>query len=380
MKYTKQDEEKVFFSALRELKEKGAPIIDIGGALNIDQLDKKFLIRILANHTKEYIGNLFCYPSSWGIPSFRLAIKEFYQQKLGVNNINENNQIFPTGGSIGAWKTFLKTHDGPVVFSEYSPSWAVRLAKMAGKEILIKESDLHGKFDLSEIKENSIIYISNPVCPTGYIPNKKWVEKELVPFCQKTNSILFVDSYAFWSGTYSFLSIDGFATVGVESISFSKEFMCPGIRVGAIIGSKELINTAMLYATHSIKMIPADHQIIAIHLLESQFRVRKSFSEVEKFVKIISQKGWKVLNPQTHSYLLIQVPDAYQNKCLELSYFLMKRHGVAVRPWYNNFRYIYLLEVILIQPKGVLLQAARQFPNINELKYEALPEFDIGLL
>lgn len=174
------------------------------------------------------------------------------------------------------------------------------------------------------------------------------------------------------------MNIKGFKEVGIESISFSKEFMCPGIRVGAIIGSKNLINEAMLYATHAIKMIPADHQMIATHLLKSEFRVKKSFSEVKTFIDVLKVKGWKVVNPKTHSYLLIEVPDKYQKRCLDLSYSLMKSHGVAVRPWYNNLRKKYMLEVILIQPDGVLLSAAEKFPRIKDIKFEVTPSIDVG--
>jgi len=369
-----QNREKNFFSLLRELRESGNDFLDIGGALNICPSDQKIISKILKNYTtsNSFLESIFKYPSSWGQIDFRKAIKSFYESKFRIS-ISEIRNVFPTKGSIDAWNTRLVLHKGSVVFPQYSPSWAVSLALMSGNKVIFAKSALNGVFDCKNVPPKSLIYVSNPICPTGHIPDMDWVEKKLIPSCKKNKSTIFVDSYAFWSGTFSFIQIPSFSDVGIEAISMSKEFMSPGLRIGAIVGSEILIERSRIYATYAIQMIPENLQIAASKLLQSEISIKKDFSEVENFFLILRKKGWVGILPKTHSYMLVGIPEKYQLHAIDLAYSLMKNHGVVMRPWFDQVQQKYFLEVILIQPKGVLLSAAENLPSVSEVIFEYCP-------
>lgn len=249
-------EEYYFSKKLREVRglmAKGKPIINMGIG-SPDLPPSQEVISAIKNAVTDANANQ--YQSYQGLPDFREAISDFYEDKYEVS-LNPFNEILPLIGSkegiMHISMAFLNEGDVVLIPNPGYPTYT-SVTKLVGATPLYYDlyddnswfPDIEAleKEDLSDVK---LMWMNYPHMPTGTIANAAQFEK-LVAFA-KRNEILLVNdnpySFVLNENPTSILSIEGAKEVALELNSLSKTFNMAGWRVGMVLGSEEHINSIL---------------------------------------------------------------------------------------------------------------------------------------
>ncbi len=153
----------------------------------------------------------------------------------------------------------------------------------------------------SDIKNRSLIYLCNPNNPFGLLK-----KEEILELCRKTKGIVAVDE--------TYINFNGESVLGefnqVKNLlvlrSFSKGYSVAGLRIGYIVGNKELIykikaiklycnvnsvavNCAKVLLTHEDYFVKLRHEIIK----------RK-----EEFESFMEKRGFQIIHTHTNNIIL----------------------------------------------------------------------------
>ncbi len=214
---------------------------------------------------------------------------------------------------------------------------------------------------LSGIKSKAceLVFICNPNNPDGsFIPTE-----ELVKRIQNTPSTIFVIDEAYIEFTNQISSIISWVKELPNLIvvrSLTKTFAIPGIRLGYIVASSEVI------ASLDSKKMPWSVNTLAIQaglkLFERydqwQFDVEELLTETQEFIQALSSVEWLKVLPTSTSYFLVQL---YKGFADQLKSYLADQHGILVRDATNFARL-----------KGEYIRLSTQSPEANECLINAL--------
>ena len=233
------------------------------------------------NEIPKILKNLYRYPDS---NSF--ILKEALSKKL---EIPEENFLFGNGSDeiielMG--KTFLSEND-EIIMSCHSFVRYKMAADLMGAKTLFARMTESYKIDLDNMinlvtEKTKIIFISNPNNPTGTFIT----EKELINFLQKIPEriLVFLDEayleFAYSSNDYP-RSLELFKNFPNLLISrtFSKIHALAGLRIGYLIGSKNIINTInRIKPPFNVNLIA---QNIAKLTLEDNEHIKRSLDMIE---------------------------------------------------------------------------------------------------
>ncbi len=351
---------KLFYSLIRDSKNKNGFIYDIGSTIEVEKSEKLALRRIIQSAHKEslFLDEYLNYSSSWGDINLRLAIKKFFI-KRGVTDINEITEIMVTKGILDAFQKVLNCLDiTHVIVPEYAPHFAETFSISKGKKVIIIPVDADkGTLDLKFLKkqlnklninkDKVLMYITHPGAPVGFVLNSKFIENNLIPFLAKEKIFLFSDSYiTSTSFTKSkikpILSFKNAKSVCVEAITLSKEIGLPGIRVGGIAGNEKVIEAMRIQAATEIDMIPLFAQRLATKALNSispSLSGRRVQRELKKdILPVFKKMHWPVILPKAGFDMLVEIPPAFfkpgiKDPALFASFSILNHFGVAFFPY-----------------------------------------------
>lgn len=266
-------EEYYFSKKLREIDElnrRGKSVINLGiGSPDLPPAD------IVIKTFTEELGkpNVHGYQSYRGIPAFRKAAAQWYNQHYSVS-IDPEKEVLPLMGSkegiMHVCMTYLQagdaclipnpgypTYKAAVMISEATP---VAYALTAENNWLPDLKLIERENDLSKVK---MMWLNYPHMPTGAQAPNAFLH-ELVGFAQKHNILLCHDnpySFILTEHPSSLLSIPGALDCSIELNSFSKSFNMAGWRLGMLLGRekrlqeimrfKSNMDSGMFYATQS---------------------------------------------------------------------------------------------------------------------------------
>ena len=196
------------------------------------------------------------YQNYKGIPQFRKAIADFYQNIYNVN-LDTESMILPLMGSkegimhiamafVNEGEEVLIPDPGYPTYSSVASLVGAKLRPYALREELNWGIDIEAlkKSDLSKVK---LMWINFPHMPTGRVASREEL-KELVDLARKNNFLIVNDnpySMILNDEPMSVLSIEGADEVALELNSLSKSHNMAGWRLGWVAGKKEYIDAVL---------------------------------------------------------------------------------------------------------------------------------------
>ena len=238
---------------VRSLSAAGKPIINMGIGSPDLQPPQEVLEAIQASLKH---SNAHQYQSYQGLPSLRLAIANFYNQKFGVN-INPDIEVLPLMGSkegiMHISMAFLNEGDRVLVPNPGYPTYT-SVTKLLRAEPLFYNLDEDNNWqpyleeleqeDLSNVK---IMWVNYPHMPTGANALNETFKK-LITFGKKHNILIVNDnpySFILNDNPKSILAVEGAFDIALELNSLSKTFNMAGWRVGMVLGNASLLSDVL---------------------------------------------------------------------------------------------------------------------------------------
>jgi aspartate/methionine/tyrosine aminotransferase len=242
---------------VRALKAQGKPIINLGIG-SPDLLPHNDVLVALQNSLQDEQAH--SYQSYQGIPAFRKAIANFYQDQYGVS-VDASQEILPLMGSkegiLHISMAFLNEGDKVLIPNPGYPTYTSVTALVGATPVAYSLEKSHNwqpnfealeKEDLSKVK---LMWVSYPHMPTGAKPVKDTFKK-LVAFGKKHNILIVNDnpySFILNDNPESILKVSGAKETCLELNSLSKSFNMAGWRVGMLLGDKTMISKVLKVKT-----------------------------------------------------------------------------------------------------------------------------------
>lgn len=299
-----------FSTKLREVRgliNEGKPIINMG----IGSPDMMPDIKVLTAIQQAVLEpTAHKYQSYQGLPEFREAAANFYQNNYQVS-INPENEILPLMGSkegiLHVSLAFLNRGDEVLIPNPGYPTYTSvtnlveaipRYYNLTAANDWQPDFDSLEKEDLSNVK---IMWVSYPHMPTGAKVKKDTFQK-IIDFGKKHDILIINDnpySFVLNDNPSSILTIDGAAEVALELNSLSKTFNMAGWRVGMLLGSQEHLSEVLKVKTQqdSGMFYGIQKGAIAAFNLESSW-----FSKMNKEYKERRFLIWKIADKLELSY------------------------------------------------------------------------------
>ncbi len=193
-----------------------------------------------------------------GIPAFRKAVAQYYEQRFGVT-LDPEREVLPLIGSkegiVNLCLAYLDRGDSALVPDIGYPSYAMG-AQLAGADVCwiptLPKNNFHP--DLASIPDElanhgKILWLNYPNNPTGSTVELDFYERA-IQFCRQ-HDILLASDNPYVDVTYdgyrasSVLQVYQAKTCAIEFMSFSKTYNMGGWRLGAAVGNAEAIRTLL---------------------------------------------------------------------------------------------------------------------------------------
>ncbi|WP_076460846.1 pyridoxal phosphate-dependent aminotransferase [Limosilactobacillus caccae] len=327
--------------------EDGVDVINLGQG-NPDKPTPDYIVK----STQKWVADPRTHKYSLfrGLPAFKQAAADFYQEKYGVSVDPEKEVAILGGSKIGLvelpWAlmnpgdTYLLPDPG---YPDYFSGAALGKVKFATVPLLAENNFLP---DLKAIpadvaKQAKFFYLNYPNNPTGAVATPEFY-KELVAWAKKYQ-VGIISDFAYGAlgfdgqAPVSFMQTPGAKEVGVEFYTFSKTFNMAGWRIAFAVGNPDIIGALNLIQDHLfVSLFPA-LQYAAIDALKAPQRdqeIAKIVARYEErrnaFVKAADKIGWHAFVPRGTFYAWMPVPKGYTSE--SFANLLLDRAGVAVAP------------------------------------------------
>lgn len=163
-----------------------------------------------------------------------------------------------------------------------------------GKGYVLKYKDI-------DVKNRSLIYLCNPNNPFGLIK-----KEEILNLCKKTNGIVAIDeTYIDFGGESVIEEIKSVKNLLVLR-SFSKSYSVAGLRVGYVIGDKELIDkikSIKLYC--NISSVSFNCAKMLLHHEDYFIKLRKAILERKNdFEVFMKENKFNIIHTETNNILI----------------------------------------------------------------------------
>ncbi len=192
------------------------------------------------------------YPGYRGIPEFNQAIQKWYKERFGV--VLEDDEILPLlGGKDGIAHlplALLDDGDEFLVPDPGYPAFTTPAEMVGGVPViydLLPENDFHlaaQELRAKRTVKTKYAWINFPSNPTGQVASLDDLAS-YVEFAKDTDTLLIHDNcyaeIAFESTPPSILQVQGAKEYAVELGSFSKAFSFAGLRMGWLVGNRDVI-------------------------------------------------------------------------------------------------------------------------------------------
>ncbi|WP_435255523.1 pyridoxal phosphate-dependent aminotransferase [Tenacibaculum sp. A30] len=242
---------------VRQLISEGKPIINIGIG-SPDLLPPTSVLKAIQDSLQD--TGAHSYQSYQGLPEFRQAVSNFYQNNYEVT-INPANEVLPLMGSkegiMHISLAFLNEGDQVLIPNPGYPTYSSVTNLLGGKPVFYKLEEASNwqpnfealeKLDTSKIK---LMWVNYPHMPTGADATKETFQK-LIDFGKKHNIVIVNDNpYSFILNEHpqSILQVEGAKDIALELNSVSKSFNMAGWRVGMLLGKPEFLTEVLKVKT-----------------------------------------------------------------------------------------------------------------------------------
>ena len=285
------------------------------------------------------------YPSYAGMPEYRSAVADWYQQRFGVSLDPQKEVIALMGSKDGiAHIAEAFVDPGDYVLTP-SPGYPVYRTGTLFAEGKVHEMPLTEKNNfvpvLEEIPEKvakaaKLMFINYPNNPTAAVAPDGFY-REVVDFASD-HGIVVVSDNAYSEIAYdgfrapSFLEIKGAMEVGIEMHSLSKTYNMTGWRIGMAVGNEEILAGLGRVKTNVDSGVFNAVQRAAITALSGpQDCVKNACATYQErrdvLVAGLRSLGFEVAAPQATFYIWMPVQD-----CMAFAAKLLSETGIVVTP------------------------------------------------
>ncbi|MBW2962663.1 pyridoxal phosphate-dependent aminotransferase [Mesonia aestuariivivens] len=238
---------------IREMQHNGIEVINLGiGSPDLPPpFDAVAQMQLAAKQEKAHQ-----YQSYRGVDELREAFANFYKRNFQVD-VNAHAEILPLLGSkegvMHISMAFLNEGDEVLIPNPSYPTYTSVTKLVGAKPVFYELKEAQGwqpnfqeleQQDLSKVK---MMWLNYPHMPTGAKAGKN-VFHDAIKFAQKHHILLVNDNpYSFILNDQpdSLLAYPEAKEVGLELNSLSKTFNMAGWRVGAVLGSKENLQSIL---------------------------------------------------------------------------------------------------------------------------------------
>ncbi|MFT5232993.1 MAG: LL-diaminopimelate aminotransferase, partial [Candidatus Krumholzibacteriia bacterium] len=342
------------FATVFQMKEKlvqaGRKVIDLGVG-NPDGRAPEHVIAALQETMQDDSWNCHGYSTFRGIPQFRAAIAQWYEQRFGIA-LEPETQTLPLIGSkegiANLMRAYLNAGDTVIIPTPCYPAYfgAARLCDAKLVEIpLLEENGFRPEFakipaDLAT--RARMIILNYPNNPTGGVCDLAFYE-EAVAWCRE-HEVLLVSDIAYSELGFdladppvSVLQVPGAFEVAIEFQSLSKSHNMAGWRVGFAVGSAEVISALGRVKSNVDFSLFGGIQMAAVAALSGSQQVcadnRKIYeSRARKLVDGYRKLGWHVPMPPATMYIWARIPASYGDDDFKFISEVLEASGVLLSP------------------------------------------------
>ncbi len=269
-----------------------------------------------------------------------LALKESLVEKLAVP---EENLLFGNGASELLMAVVHALHPTKIMIPCPSFYGYQHVAKAAGSKVIpfmLRKEDgfllTEELFPVLEQESPELLILANPNNPTGVLTSKGYL-KQLLGKCRKTGTWLLLDEcfIGFCEGQDSMLSEIGKEDRLLLLRAFTKSYAIPGVRLGYLISSEELLR-----------------------------KIREQLPEWN--LSVFAQKAGRVcLSSENAAYLKETV--RYVKKERRFLTDELQKMGIRVFPGEANFLLLYCKETLYekLLWRGILIRDCSNFEGLS---------------
>lgn len=331
--------------AKRAARQEGRDIIDFGVG-DPDQPTPQFIIESLYKASNDPANHR--YALDQGMPSFRLAISDWYSKRFSVN-IDPESEVLPLIGSKEGLAhfplAFLNSGDYALVPDPCYPPYKGGTIFAGGKVFLMPLLEKNNflpdikKIPEAKLKKARIIYLNYPNNPTGATCEKDFYSN-LIEFARQHNLIVISD-LAYSEMSYdgyrppSILEVDGAKDVAVEFHSLSKTFNMTGWRVGWACGNKSLVAGLAKVKSNVDSGIFSVIQVaatVALQADDSHIRKMCGIYQARRDLLVdgLNSSGWRIKKPKATFYIWAKIPRG--RKSIEFAGEVLRKADIIVTP------------------------------------------------
>ena len=290
----------------------------------------------------------FKYPSFIGCGEFRQAVADFYKRQYGVILDPETEVLALIGSKEGIAHLIPALIDPGDCVLIPDPSYPVyRMATLLANGHyynmpLLQENNFQPDFNLisSEIIERSkLMFLNYPGNPTSATVDIGFFN-QAVDFARKNNIPIAHDS-AYNMVTFanykapSILEVKGSTDIAVEFGSFSKTYNMTGLRIGYVVGNKEIIKALSILKSNTDTGQFTPIQKAAAFALNSDQSCVTTHNDIYEermaaMLEGLESIGIKVDPPKGSFFIWAPVPEGYTST--EFVTRVLERTGVILTP------------------------------------------------
>ena len=255
------------------------------------------------------------YAVSRGVRRLRDAFANKYATRFGIN-LNPETEVCVCLGSkdatYQALKSLLKPGDQVVVSAPSYPAHISAVTLAGGSVVSWSYSDdpAQAAASLTTLLETSgakVVLLNFPSNPAGVVVSLEWWQA-IAEVCKRFNAAVindFVYGEMCFSGqpAVSALWMRERGVLCVEVYSLSKAYNVPGWRVGALVGSEQIVQCVARFKSHSDYGLFLPLQYAAsVALTSTQDLVRSTVTAYDRRIRVLAiglrRLGWTVVEPR----------------------------------------------------------------------------------
>lgn len=308
-------------------------------SLTIDQLLQ--LAGKNSTDLAELLPMKMTYGAIEGSDRLRQAIAGLYQWQTPANSIVTHGTI---GANMLVHKTLVSRGDHVVaVIPTYQQHYSIPASIGAEVQHLRLQEKDNWLPDLNALRdmvrpETKLIALTNPNNPTGALINREMLE-QIASIAREVNAWILCDEVyrgTDQDGEGMTASIADLYEKGISTASMSKAFSLAGLRLGWIVGPKELMHDVMIqrdYDTISVGMIDDHFATLALDnkakvLARSHRITRGNLSTLSDWVDGEDHISWIKPRSGTTALLKYDLPMSSRDFCASL----LQETGVLMMP------------------------------------------------
>jgi len=283
-----------------------------------------------------------------GLPEFRQAIIEWYQDRFGVALDSDKEVLRLIGSKEGLGHlpmAFLNPGDIALIPDPGYPVYGIASMFAGAERHFLPLKEENGFLpDLKAIpaavaERAKLLFLCYPNMPTAAVAERDFYV-ELVEFARRHEILVCLDmaySEVCFDGyeSQSLLQVPGGKEVGIEIHSLSKTFNMTGWRLGFAVGNPAAIDILEKFKSYMDSgAFMAIQRAGAVGLNGPREAIEQNMAVYKKrrdlLVEGLNSLGWKIEKPRATFYLWAPVPTGYTSA--KFAQLLLSEAGILVTP------------------------------------------------